>query len=265
MMMMSKLLSAIQSLARPGCPLIWGPAADLIASLSVGNRVENSILAETFEDAGANIEKAAVEREMAGGSRIGYPWKRHQFLERQPHRLVLARIVATLRRRGERALAHRFRDAHPLSYEIRSFIRHALEQRIDAATHGVAHDHDLANFERAYREFDCRTDTVRLVVGAIRRREVGDVTHDEQLAGPRIEHHLRIGSAVRAGDHQRTRPLPEPAQRLKPGALGAPRAGAKAEIAFDQVVHAAGALLRCRQSKKSACRQRGCMQSRSCM
>ena len=40
-----------------------------------------------------------------------------------------------------------------------------FEQRLDAAAHGVTHDHDLAHPQRPHREFDRRADAVRLVVG----------------------------------------------------------------------------------------------------
>ena len=80
---------------------------------------------------------------------------------------------------------------------------------------------------------------MRLVVGPVRRRDVGDVADDEQLARPGVEHHLRVGTAVRAGDDQRARPLAEAAQRFEAFALGLPGAGTEAAIAFDQVVHGA--------------------------
>ena len=111
------------------------------------------------------------------------------------------------------------------------------KQRFDAAAHGVAQHDDLADRKRPHRELDGRADPVRLVVGAVRRRDVGDVADDEELARPGVEHHLRVGAAVRAGDDQRAGPLAEPAQRFEASALGLPGAGAEAAIAFDQVVH----------------------------
>jgi len=78
---------------------------------------------------------------------------------------------------------------------------------------------------------------MRLVVGTVGWHQIGYVADHEQLARPGIEHHLRIGPAVRACNHQRARPLPKPAQCFEAGALGAPGAGAKTAIACDQVVH----------------------------
>ena len=64
-----------------------------------------------------------------------------------------------------RALPRRFGDSHPLADEIRYLGRRAVQQRLDAAAHGVAQDHDLAHLQRPHREFDRGADAVRLVVG----------------------------------------------------------------------------------------------------
>ena len=150
---------------------------------------------------------------------------------------MLADVLAQLRRRLHGALPRRLGDAHPLADKVGSLDRRAVQQRCDAAAHGVAQHDDLADRKRPHRELDGRADAVRLVVGAVRRGDVGDVADDEQLARPGVEHHLRVGAAVRAGDDQRARPLAEPAQRFEASALGLPGAGAEAAIAFDQVVH----------------------------
>jgi len=108
--------------------------------------------------------------------------------------------------------------------------------RANAAAHGVTEHHDLAHLERANGEFDRGADAVRLVVGAIGRRDIRHVANNKQLARPGVENHLRVGPAVRTGDNQRARPLPEPAQRLKAATFRLPGAGAEAAIAFDQIV-----------------------------
>ncbi len=92
---------------------------------------------------------------------------------------MLADRLPLLRRRLDRALPRRFGDADPLADEIRHFIGGAVEQRANAAAHGVTQDHDLAHLQRAHREFDRGTDAVRLVVGAIGRRDIRDVADDE--------------------------------------------------------------------------------------
>ncbi len=86
-----------------------------------------------------------------------------------------------------------------------------FKQRPDAAAHGVTHDHDLAHPQPPHREFDRGADAVRLIVGAVGRRQIRDIADDEEFARRGIENHLRIGAAVRAGDDQRAGPLPEPA------------------------------------------------------
>ena len=203
----------------------------------VWDGVESTVLAEAFEDAGADVEEAAVQGDMAGFDRILDPRKRHQVVERQADRLVLANALAQLGRRLHGALPCRLGDAHPLADKIRSLDRRAFQQRLDAAAHGVAEHDDFADLQRPHRELDGRADAVRLIVGAVRRSDVGDVADDEQLARPGVEHHLRVGAAVRAGDDQRARPLAEAAQRFEASALGLPGAGTEAAIAFDQVVH----------------------------
>src|SRR3984957_8903564 len=237
MMMTSKLVSAIEK-PRALPALYVAIAAALVAGpCLIRDRMERTIRAEAFEDAGADVEEAAVERDMAGFDRILDPRKRHQVVERQADRLVLANILAHLGRRLHGAVPRRLGDAHPLADEIRSLDRRAVQERFDAAAHGVTEHDDLADRKRPHRELDGRADPVRLVVGAVRRGKVGDVADDEQLARPGVEHHLRVGAGVRAGDDQRARPLAEAAERFETLALGLPGAGAEAAIAFDQVVH----------------------------
>ena len=75
---------------------------------------------------------------------------------------------------------------------------------------------DVAHAQDAHREFDRRAHAVRLVVRPVGRHQVGDVADDEQLAGRGIEHHLRIGAAIRAGDDERAGILAAHAQFLEP-------------------------------------------------
>src|ERR1700734_524711 len=237
MMMTSKLVSAIE---KPrALPVLYvAIAAALVAGpCLIRDRLESTIRAEAFEDAGADVEEAALQADMAGFDRVLDPRKRHQVVERQADRFMLANILARVRRRLHRALPRRLGDTHPMADKIRSLDRRAVQERFDAAAHGVAQHNDLADLKRAHRELDGRADPVRLVVGAVRRRDVGDVADNEQLARPGIEHHLRVGTAVRAGDDQRARPLAQPAQRFEAFALSLPGAGTEAAIAFDQVVH----------------------------
>src|SRR5580700_690843 len=149
-MMTPKLVSAIE-MPRALPALYVAIAAALVAGpCLIGDRMERAIRAEAFEDAGADVEEAAVERDMAGFDRILDPWKRHQVVERQADRLVLANVLALLRRRLHRALPRRLGDAHPLADEVRSLDRRAVEQRCDAAAHGVAQHDDLADRKRPH-------------------------------------------------------------------------------------------------------------------
>ncbi len=150
---------------------------------------------------------------------------------------MLAKIMTLIGRRPHRPPPRRFGNLDPLADKVRYLVRRALEQRFDAAAHGMAEDDDRPHLERPYREFDRGTDAVRLVVRPVRRHQIGDVADDEQFAGGGIEDHLGVGAAVRAGDHQGTGLLPEPAQLLEPGAFVPPGAGAETVIAFDQIVH----------------------------
>src|SRR5580704_14289673 len=137
MMMTSKLVSAIE---KPrALPVLYvAIAAALVAGpCLIGDRVERAIRAEAFEDAGADVEEAAVERDMTGFDRILDPRKRHQVVERQADRFVLANILALLRRRLHGAAPRRLGDAHPLTDEVRSLDRRAIQERLDAAAHGV--------------------------------------------------------------------------------------------------------------------------------
>ena len=174
---------------------------------------------------------------MPGVDPILDPRERQQFVERKTHRLMLADILLLLgRRRRARCRAGSAMRTHcPTKSDIS--VGELSSERADAAAHGVAKDHDLAHLEQPNGEFDRGAYSVRLVVGAIGRHDIGDVADDEEFAGPGIENHLRIGAAVRTGNDQRARPLSEPAQGLETVAFGLPGAGAETAIAFDQIVH----------------------------
>src|ERR1700676_4060442 len=164
MMMTSKLVSAIEK-PRALPALYVAIAAALVAGTClIGDRMESPIRAEGFEDAGADVEEAAVQGDMAGVDRIPDPRKRHQVVERQADRLVLANVLAHLGRRLHGALPRRLGDAHPLADKIRSLARCAVQERCAAAAHGVAEHDDLADLKRPHRELDGRADPVRLVV-----------------------------------------------------------------------------------------------------
>ena len=109
---------------------------------------------------------------------------------------MLANVLSLLRRRSHGARPRRFGDTHPLADEVRHLGRRAVKQGLYAAAHGMTHDDDLAHAQCADREFDGGADAVRLVVGAVRRCQIGDVAHHEKFARRGIEHHLRIGAAV---------------------------------------------------------------------
>ena len=72
-------------------------------------------------------KKQPCERDMAGFDRILDPRKRHQVVERQADRLVLANVLAHLGRRLHGALPRRLGDAHPLADEVRSLDRRAVQ------------------------------------------------------------------------------------------------------------------------------------------
>src|ERR1700684_1457986 len=93
-------------------------ALGLWVSVRVGNRPKNSILAEALEDAGADIEKAAVKLHRAGHNCCLDPGKRHEIVERKANRFVLAKIVTLLRWRPHCPATRRFGDANPLADEI---------------------------------------------------------------------------------------------------------------------------------------------------
>ena len=183
-------------------------------------------------------KKQPCKRDMAGVDRVLDPRKRHEVGEREAHRLVLANVLAHAR--GGACMARcRAGSAMRTHWPTKS------EASTGAPSSSALMPPHMAwpsttisrTCKRPHRELDGRADAVRLVVGAVRRDDVGDVADDEELAGPGIEHHLRVGTAVRAGDDQRARTLAEAAQRFEASALGLPGAGTEAAIAFDQVVH----------------------------
>src|SRR5580700_10583263 len=119
-MMTPKLVSAIE-MPRALPALYVAIAAALVAGpCLIGDRMESTIRGEAFEDAGADVEEAAVQGDVAGVDRILDPRKRHEVVKRQADRLMLANVLAHLRRRLHGALPRRLGDAHPLTDEVRS-------------------------------------------------------------------------------------------------------------------------------------------------
>src|SRR6185437_9829334 len=143
-MMMSKFVSGMNKTSCVPCTYMGGRGR-LIAGFLFGDGAKDTVGAEPFEDAGAYAEEAAVQRGLPGFDRAPDPRKGHQVRKRKPHCLMLAKVMTLFRGQKHGALPRRLGDAHPLADEIRQFRRRALEQRFDAAAHGMAHDHDGAD------------------------------------------------------------------------------------------------------------------------
>ena len=73
----------------------------------LGDRAKRSVIAETFENAGADIEEAAVQPQIAFRDRPLDPGKRQKIGKRQAHRFMLADPLLLLGPRLKRALARR--------------------------------------------------------------------------------------------------------------------------------------------------------------
>src|ERR1700728_2451006 len=115
-------------------------------------RVKNIVFAQVLEHPGADIEKAAVQRSVAGFDGILDPREGHQVVQRETNRGMLADRLPLFRWRRHRVRPRQLGDAYPLADEIRHLARRTVEQGFDAAAHGVTEHHDRAYLERTHRK-----------------------------------------------------------------------------------------------------------------
>jgi len=66
-----------------------------------------------------------------------------------------------------------------------------IDEGADAAALRVAEHDDVFYLENPDRVFQSRRHAMGAAIGLIDRHQIGDVTDNEQLAGPGIEDHLR--------------------------------------------------------------------------
>ena len=113
---------------------------------------------------------------------------------------VAARTELFQRRRHQR---------HPFADEVAGRERlGVLGESLHATALRVAEHHDVLHLQRRDAELERRRDAMRLPVRRVGRHEVRDIAHDEQLARPRVEDHLRRDARVGAADHHDLRRLP---------------------------------------------------------
>jgi hypothetical protein len=95
-------------------------------------------------------------------------------------------------------------QADPGIQERTRIARAIIEGRGHAAALGVAQHEDGLNLEMDNGELDGGADAVKTRRFLERRRQIGDVAHDEELAWAGVENGGGIDAAVGAGDHQRS-------------------------------------------------------------
>ena len=139
---------------------------------------------------------------------------------------------------GADAVAGRLDLRHPSPDEcavpLGRLVELAGQRRRDAAATGVAHDDDVVDLQLGDGEFDRCRRAVGRAVGLVRRDEIGDVAHDEHLAGGRIEDARRIDPAVGAGDDHYSRRLAAVGEGVEARPLVDVRTGTEAAIAVEK-------------------------------
>ena len=107
---------------------------------------------------------------------------------------------------------HRRQQFQPIAQKIPFGNPGALgvECGVNAAAPAMSHDDDMRDFQFADGEFHGRGRAVQVGVRLVGRHEIGNVAHNEELAGPGIENGLRRRTAVGAGDDEGGGTLPFP-------------------------------------------------------
>ena len=138
------------------------------------------------------------------------PRKRHQVLQRQRNRSLLACLPLHRRRLSRQLAQHPLprlaRNAHPRADEL-ELVSLAPHQRANPAAAGVAQNDDPLHVQPFHRELDVCADARHLRSIAVRRHKVGHIPHHKDIPRPRAQQHSRIGARVAARDHQRPRAL----------------------------------------------------------
>jgi hypothetical protein len=98
----------------------------------------------------------------------------------------------------------------------------------------MAQHHDMLDPERLHGEFEGRRGAVIIAPGLEGRHEVCHIANDEQLAGARIEDHLRRHPAVAAADHHHLRRLTLLGKSLEAGLLAREALIEKRTVSFSQ-------------------------------
>jgi hypothetical protein len=99
------------------------------------------------------------------------------------------------------------RLARECSTEACSTAVSRLDDRPDAAAAAVAHDDDVPDTQLQHGEFERGAGRVMPAVRRVRGHQIGDIAHDEDLAGPGIEDRFRRCPRIAAGDHHDRRLL----------------------------------------------------------
>src|SRR5690606_13692111 len=75
-------------------------------------------------------------------------------------------------------------------------VRNSLEKRLDAATLAMTEHDDVLYAQCAYRKLQCSTYAVVAAALLVRRHQIGDVSHNEQIARLAIHDDGRIDTRV---------------------------------------------------------------------
>ena len=186
----------------------------------------------------AITSKESVQRQPSAHHGLGHPGEGHQIGQRQAHRRLLAGLLALILRRAFGGPLGRLGDLHPVVDEVRALgPAVAMQQGVDTAAHAVAEHDQLGDLEDPHGELQRGRGAVVGRVLFEGRHQVGDVADHEQLARPRAQDHLRIDAAVGAGDDHGLGGLALVGLGFETLPLFQPLAGAKAAIAFEQLVH----------------------------
>ena len=104
-----------------------------------------------------------------------------------------SRVISDVRR----MLQRRCQQIDPGAEERNAGGELAVERRRHAAALRVAEDDDVLHLELQHREGERRAGAAMAAVGFEGRHDAGDVAHDEELAGARVEDGGGIGAASR--------------------------------------------------------------------
>ncbi len=181
-----------------------------------------------------------MKLELARRLALGNEGEGAQIGDRGAHgfQLHLARGLRAVAELGAHPRTRIVEQADPVMDEAAlargGIMEHAGQRGMSAAALAMAHDDDFLDLQLGHRKFERGRDAVMARRRLERRNQIGDVAHDENLAGQRVEDLRGLDAAVGAGnDHQLGRLAL--GQRLPAFALATIIRGPEPLIAIEQV------------------------------